>query len=671
MKSQRPKTALSPKVQRNDVTKTPTRAARTKNLFETNTVGIGSQTKSKNVKRPQTSNSNTLATKKWRAAHFHSGAPASRREVELLGEWLNSVLADNLENHDNPIDIVTNAQHWYSVAFNELIRQVSVTCAERGRLFACIWKRNQDLFQRLIEIQRQEREYILTCHKDRVQFLKTDLEFCNSRLNTIKQSYADEKRRWESNREKDISKFSSLQAKIDQQIQDRNKLQQEIADLEKQLGIESKPDDNNDDSDENVFSYDYDTLCSKLQKMRSEIRNEKKIEQKDIQFALSDIMHYLEFTEQKTLNIRLKYEYLFLSLPTDVKPTMRTAKWVNGALSLIYSSYICTLSHSDDAFHSVVNFPLFLHQSLLHIFGNRFQAEQTLLDLLTSAKTYSDEGNSRHTLFLRFIGYNNPLPSFALHYYLYCLVTISNMTGECLFPEAEGNEGNIAGIPVDIAYKAVNQIISKFSTGKLQKFYTDRIDKIANNGILRFGGRPFAELDSILESLLNAFLEEERKIEDGILEQVRNLSSQQIWTFSDLMSIAQAIKIKLPHQVYSDIMTNCLKEKNGFPIRGELILKQLKQRGYTIPFEVKRDDFMFDPTPKDIQPFVLSEFEAHKEEYENILNKLTERDDDIQVKQLKAAKIKFDQSFSGRTSFKVYENNVREFFEKLNLLRFI
>lgn len=150
-------------------------------------LGVG---QNNSAARPQTRSS--LEVKKWRQSLFPSTAPASRREVELLGEWLNSVLAENLEQHDNPLDVCTNAQHWFSVAFNELVRQVSVDCAERGRLYAVIWKRNQDLLSKLVQVQREERQYILSCHKERMQFLKTDLEFCQSRLSTVSSAYNEE-----------------------------------------------------------------------------------------------------------------------------------------------------------------------------------------------------------------------------------------------------------------------------------------------------------------------------------------------------------------------------------------------------------------------------------------------------------------------------------------------
>ncbi|OHS96789.1 hypothetical protein TRFO_36979 [Tritrichomonas foetus] len=670
MKSQRPKTSLSPTHGRKDNVRTPSSSMRKKATFDANAVGLMSpHTSTKGIKRPQTSNN--LATKKWRAAHFHSGAPASRREVELLGEWLNSVLADNLENHDNPLDIVTNAQHWFSVAFNELIRQVSVTCAERGRLFACIWKRNQDLFQKLIEVQRDEREYILSCHKDRVQFLKTDLEFCNSRLATIEESYNEEQQRWKDNHEKDISKFDSLQQKIDQQIRDRKQLQQEIMSLEKQLGIESKQTSSENESSEMVFSFTYNELISRLQKMKSEIRNGQKLELGDIIYSLDDVCHYLEFTGQESFNIRSRFENLFLSLPSDHKPNIRDRAWVDDALSFVYATYIVSLSQSEQISSTKIDFALFLHQTFLHIFGNREQAEKTLFDLLCSSKQLSDEGNLKVTLFLRFLGYNDPLPTFALQYYVYCLVVMSKLGSSCLFPEVESNEEMIGGISVTVSSQAAQTIISRFATGRMQKFYTERIEKISNSGFLRFGGRAIAELDSVLEYLLTAYLEEEHKIEEAVLDAVKKLSSQQIWNFSELVTIAPALKMKLTHQVYSEIMVKCLTEKNGFPIKQEHLMKHLVELGLTIPFEFTRDDFVFEPSSEDIFPFVTNEYQYHQAEYEELLNRLIQNGDEIQVKQLKASKVKFDQNMSGRNSFKVFENNVREFFEKLNLFQFL
>lgn len=629
------------------------------------------QTTMKAIKRPQTSTSNKLATKKWRAMHFHSGSPASRREVELLGEWLNSVLADNIENNDNPLDIVTNAQHWFSVAFNELVRQVSITCAERGRLYACIWKRNQDLFQKLIEIQRQEREYILACHKDRVQFLRTDLEFCNSRLSVIEGSYEEEQQRWKENHEREISKFDNLQEKIDQQVKDRKQLQQEINELEKQLGIESRHESSEDEKPTKpIYSFTYEELISRLQKMKTDIRNNIEIKLEDINELVIDIQHYLEFSKKDSFNIRVRFENLFLSLPPDAKPNIRTSDWVEDAISYIYSTYIVTLSQAEKVRSVNTEFSIFIYQIFLRIFGNRNQAEQTLFDLFSSAKNFLDEGHIRITLFLRFIGLLDPLPTCALHYYLYCIKIIAKQGATCLFPKVESNDAMVGGININVASQASQQIIGRFAEGRMFKFYNERIDKISNSGFLKFGGRPIADLDSILEFLLTAFLEEKHKIEEAVVECVRKLPSFQVWTYSEMVSIAQVLKTKPTPQIFSDIMVKCLREKEGFPIRGEMIVKFLEQESLTVPFEFVKDDFTFEPSPEDIRPFIRNQLELYQAQFDELLDKLVKNGDDIQVKQLKAAKVKFDQNLSGRASFKVFEHNVCEFFEKLNLYQF-
>ena len=235
---------------------------------------------------------------------FPAPAPASRREVELLGEWLNSVLAENLEQNDNPLDVCTNAQHWFSVAFNELVRQVSVDCAERGRLFAVIWKRNQDLLTKLVQVQKEERQYILACHKERMQFLRTDLDFCQSRLDTIQTAYNEEEARWISSHERDVSKFGSLQQKIDEQIQVRKELIKELNELKQKLGMELVDESTEDDIADRAHSYTYDELVARAQELRWNMRLGK-TELLDMANEMDDITHYLDM-KQKELKHLLK-----------------------------------------------------------------------------------------------------------------------------------------------------------------------------------------------------------------------------------------------------------------------------------------------------------------------------------------------------------------------------
>lgn len=45
------------------------------------------------------------------------------------------------------------AQFLYSAAFNELVRQVSTHCVERGRLLARIWQSYIALFVKMVEVR--------------------------------------------------------------------------------------------------------------------------------------------------------------------------------------------------------------------------------------------------------------------------------------------------------------------------------------------------------------------------------------------------------------------------------------------------------------------------------------------------------------------------------------
>lgn len=667
MKSERSKSSLpTPKKSTRPTTAYSSKNQCKKTSFEANQPNL--TTPRASSKRPQTASN--LAVKKWRNTHFHASAPASRREVELLGEWLNSVLADNLDSNDNPLDIVTNAQHWYSVAFNELVRQASVTCAERGRLFACIWKRNQDLFSKIIEVQREEREYILECHKERVQFLKTDLDFCNSRLETIEESYNEELERWKESRERDITKFDSLQQKIDQQIADRKVLQDEIRSLQQQLGIEVKNESRDDGENvESAYSFDEITLSSRLQKLKMRIRNNEKIEYLEIQSATDDITHHIENYKKDSLKIREKFACIFQILPQDAKPNIRSLQWMNCAITYVYATYIQALYQNDMDEMIHTNFALFIYNTMLHIFGNRLQTETVIYDMFMTGKQLLDEGNVRVTLFMRFCGYMDPLNSHVLHYYLFCLITISKIGLGPLYPEVESNEQMIGGIPLAVSSQASTQILTRFTSGRMLKFYTERIEKVANSGFLRFGGRSIAELDTVLEYLLSAYIEEGHKIEDSITEQFKKLNIPKVSTLGEFYIITTFLSSKPSSRVISHMMNKLIKEENGFPIDISAIIAEFNKNALTVPFKLTQEDFNYESGSDDHVPFVNLEFAFIQPQYDTLLQKLNEKGNDIQIKQLKSAKVKFDQNLTGRASIKIFENNIREFFEKMHLLQ--
>jgi hypothetical protein len=51
--------------------------------------------------------------------------------------------------------MLRDAQLLFSVAFHEIIRQVSVHCLERGHLMGKIWWSEMELFNRLLQLQRK------------------------------------------------------------------------------------------------------------------------------------------------------------------------------------------------------------------------------------------------------------------------------------------------------------------------------------------------------------------------------------------------------------------------------------------------------------------------------------------------------------------------------------
>jgi hypothetical protein len=489
-----------------------------------------------------------LAVKTWRKNLFPTTSPASRREVELLGEWLNSVLAENLEKNESPLDVCANAQHWFSVAFNELVRQVAVDCAERGRLYAVIWKRNQDLLTKLVQVQREEREYILACHKDRIQFLRTDLEFSQGRLTTIQTAFDEEQQRWDSSHERDVTKFDSLQQKIDEQIASRQQLATELRDLQRQLGLtEDKPTE--PAVEEPAPSFLCDDLVARSQSLRWLIRDGK-VELPDVSLEIEDIAQYLDREQHASPELRIRFGRYFLLVPQDRQPQVRSAQWLLALISYVYSYYMALLSGSaTDPSLTTKPFSDMVYEMLLGVYGLRLHAEIVFLDLLYTIRSFLEITMPRIHQFARFLQIVDPLPIKTLHFYLHEVAVMNRSHTGPLFPEVESGDSLISGIPTPVACGAAQKILARFVKGRTLKFYSERLDKIASDGMMKFGGKNVAELDQVLDYILSAYVEECAKLEDAVKEQFAELPDKEIKTFSQF----QAMVSHLPrnHRVMS------------------------------------------------------------------------------------------------------------------------
>jgi hypothetical protein len=309
-----------------------------------------------------------------------------------------------------------------------------------------------------------------------------------------------------------------------------------------------------------------------------------------------------------------------------------------------------------------------IYQTLLGYCGNRKQTEETLFDLLATAKKLIDGGNTRSLLFMRFLGLVDPLPTHAFHFYLFCIVQISKIGATHMFPELESNDEMVAAIPVAVCTAAANRILTRFCEGRSLKFYTERIEKTANSGFLRFGGKAIAEMDTILEYFMTAYLEEEHKIGEKVREEMSRFPKKQITSFSELLAVCSSLKVKPRPSILTEIMEMCLNEKDQFPIMADQLLKYFSHYGLTVPFELTPADFQLAPSSEDLVAFATNEFQFRQGEYEVLLKRLIGNRDEILVKQLRSAKMKFDQSLAGRSTLKMFQENIRELFEKIALL---
>ncbi|OHT04217.1 hypothetical protein TRFO_28321 [Tritrichomonas foetus] len=643
---------------------------------------------SKTQTRPMTRSS--LAVKEWRHNLFPTSSPASKREVELLGEWLNSVLAENLEKCDNPLDICTNAQHWYSVAFNELVRQVSIDCAERGRLFAVIWKRNQDLLQKMVQVQREERQYILQCHKDRISFLKTDLEFSKSRLATVSSAYEDETTRWTSSHNKDVSKFQNLQNKIDEQVKNRNELMNELNILKEKLGLPIQKSHEIDEYniDDDCQCYSQKQINSYVQEFRWRLRNSKinsfdftenntdekenieRIDNREILTVFDKITYFADFIQSDTINVRRKYEQFFLSLPADATPTIRTIPWTMALISYIYS-YFMTFLSSPTYNKNNKSFPEMVYEILLNVYGIRVQTEQVLLDFLSTIKQNLDTGIPRLYQFARFFGIVSPISIEYFYFYMYSISMMNRAHTGPLFPEVEAGDTMISGIPAPAACSASQKILEKFTTGRSLKFYTERLNKIASDGFMRFGGKNLAELDNVLNYILTAFIEEYEKIIDSLKEKVAKFPDQQIKTFSTFFTLITGLKIKLPpHTNMQKLYHNALKKSSEDFIDCQEFMKIIVDNKLCLPMEFDSSDFLNEQNPDDVIKFLQIDFQDNLQNYEELLNFLEKAGDEILLKQIKSSRAKFDQALTSRNLGRTFQAIHREFYEKIYTTKF-
>ncbi|GMH44706.1 hypothetical protein BSKO_12658 [Bryopsis sp. KO-2023] len=121
--------------------------------------------------------------KAWLASVFPTHLPASREDVMRLREYTEariSQLEDEAERNGNSLtNYAEEAIRLYTMGFQELTRQVSLQCVERGRLMADLWASHTDIMTRVVhEIrdQKEDGEIIAMGTKKRNQMLEGQIE---------------------------------------------------------------------------------------------------------------------------------------------------------------------------------------------------------------------------------------------------------------------------------------------------------------------------------------------------------------------------------------------------------------------------------------------------------------------------------------------------------------
>ena len=87
------------------------------------------------------------------------GLPAGRRDAQVLGGWLDSMLGKILNSSISSIQ--ESAKLIYTVCFNEIVRQVSVNCVERGQLMDKVWNGYISLLEKSIVYSEKKQNKLL------------------------------------------------------------------------------------------------------------------------------------------------------------------------------------------------------------------------------------------------------------------------------------------------------------------------------------------------------------------------------------------------------------------------------------------------------------------------------------------------------------------------------
>ena len=653
-------------------------------------------------------------TTTYQKAIFPSPIPNdSRQEVENLGQWLNSVLEKNQKETKDPIQLATNARHWFTIAYEELCRQVSAECPERSTLLLSIWKRYQALFARVVQLHQEEKTYLVTCHKERTSTLKAELDQTQAKLKQITQQYRDDQERWSNSRERDETKFANMRKKLDLQVKNKRSLTMQIKALKEQLegrtilgemppenaeekeenpktdlnetetketqegeaensnNAQKKADENKEDQKPKI---DQHTISDKVHQLRQKVRTEYPT-MFDALGALDDISKFVDQQEVPSNSTREIFPSLLHELSAIRMPRIRSLKWIITAMTYFYSirlTEICKEHQPLEWSPNRQHFANSIYEQLLVIFGSPAQASETFFDLVETARHFVEkENNIRCRMFLQFLDVLQPYRDCVyLDFYCFCLGSflVSNTAQHTLFfDNFEEEKPELSMITANLAIEQAKKVLYTVSEGNVADGFVRNMKeelKIGDDLEAKVSG------DSVLDFLMGAFAQEEVRMTDQLREQYEMDAAQYggIVTLGQFQTLAMFSSKKFDQRGYTEMMRDTMIRTSSKTVSFQGLIDTMHRNGMLVPVSFERIDYSSDEHLDDVFGFMKEEYAFHEQEIENKLESLRKSDENM-FTQLTAAKSKFEQVVETKRTGLFTEVAQREFYEKLSSIQ--
>ena len=615
----------------------------------------------------------------WKTQIFPSTdiSATSREEAENLGEWLNRRLAENQKTAKDPLELASNARHYFTIAYQELCREVSCDCPERAVLLNSIWKRYQALFQRVTQLHQEEKAYLMKCHKERTANMRAELDATQVKLKAMSKKYRDDQERWSSAREREETKFANLRKKLDLQIKNKRALLQQIKVLKDKIeGKESAPekvDEKTEEKDEEVSetpSLTSQALSDRVHLMRQRVKKHFP-GYYDVSATLDDIAHMVDQERGPARSTKELFPCFFHKLASNYSGKVRSMEWVMSALTHFYTKRISTLSHRRRVFPYQENrqhFVLDIYGQMLAVFGMPERATSVLFDLIETARGLSKVGNKRCKLFLRFIDAEEPwLDSIYLDFYCFCLgsLAVSNITSLHLFPDEFGEEvTTFAPLTGSMALEFAKKVLFTICENDAMERYVEEL-----KSKYEITDESTVCQDDILEFLLEVYEKEEKHAIDQMKEQYHMDAAQYggVLSSGQFQTLVQFSARKLDWRCYPGMMREALQRTGAKTISFQDLMAAMHKYAMLVPFNFDRVEFDYQDRFDDTAGFLKSEYDMQKGLIANLLEQ-TKAEDEAQYQQLVAAKAKFEQALETRQKGYYSEVAIRELFELLHAI---